>query len=58
MNSKRFAITRSDQSANKFVQFLLVFSRDKALPSCNGKDKLQIDLGVGVGHMAPFTPQF
>jgi hypothetical protein len=42
---------REENSSDVFLQFVVVFRPDEALPTFNGKHDMDINLRVGVGHV-------
>ena len=39
-----------DDAGDVFLQLVVAFRRDEALPAFDGEDDLDVDLRVGVGH--------
>jgi len=40
-----------DDAREVFLQFVIMFRRDEALPALDGKHDVEVDLRVGVGHL-------
>src|SRR5689334_9406093 len=55
MNGEHFSFSVLHKPCDVFMQFLFMLSRDQALPSFDGKSKLQIDLGKRVRHKGWFN---
>ena len=51
----QFLLLPRDNAGDVFLQFVVVFRLDEALPAFNGEHDMEIDLRVGVGH-APKMP--
>lgn len=49
---KKFLSTFGDDPRNVFVQFFTVPRMDQILPSANGENDLDINLGIRIGHLS------
>ena len=50
VDGDKFVLLGGDNPGDEFVQFLFVFGPDQVLPALNGKDDMEINLRVGIGH--------
>jgi hypothetical protein len=51
MHSEHFGLSVADQSGHVFMEFLFVCFGSQAPAVTHGKDKLQINLRICVGHL-------
>ena len=49
----QFLILLADDTSDVLLDLLFVIRLNQALSALNGEDNLNIDLGVGVGHVEP-----
>ena len=50
VDGDQFVFLRGNNTGDIFLQFLVMFGRDEALPAFDGKHYVKINLRVGVGH--------
>ena len=46
-----------DDAGDVFLQFFFAFRANQVLPSLHGEHDLNVDLGIGVGHIAASFPE-